>query len=413
MSMEMENNRRITEQELRQLQARCGEMLSLRLHPTVADRMKRAVKTALGRAGANEQDPLFWPVGLLLMGLVESGRALRDAEVLRQVYAYLQDWLRRDGTVQNTDDALAGVAALRLHTACAGHETLRDLPGELPQEIASRIYAFLKEAPRDTEGSLYYHPTPSNSFVFADGAGMTALFLTEYARFIDTVTGDGQTAGQADALARTQLINYRRNGMDTRSGLPYHGYRLLPVTSGEPSPAAGSMHCENGVDTRSGLPSDGDASYTAVSGTPSSDRTPLTDSSGRRITEKQGLIGWGRAVGFLAMGGLPGLIETALQYQRPDGFFSWYLPALEGHIDTSATAMLGIAMAAAPDCAAYESALARMEAALLTRLDNGRILDSLAECIDFAEHPQRYGVNLWGMGSALLFLSQRYCGRIN
>ena len=45
-------------------------------HPSPLNRGKDAVKRLLKRPGdASIQDPLFWPAGLLLLGLVETGNS--------------------------------------------------------------------------------------------------------------------------------------------------------------------------------------------------------------------------------------------------------------------------------------------------------------------------------------------------
>ena len=38
------------------------------------------------------------------------------------------------------------------------------------------------------------------------------------------------------------------------------------------------------------------------------------------------------------------LIATVMKYQRSDGSFSWQLQAIDGHEDTSASAMIGYAL---------------------------------------------------------------------
>ena len=374
---------RVTEDMLRQLQSGCVDMLEALRHPSAAERAKRMIKALLGRSGAGESDPLFWPAGFLLLGLVESAAAGVHFEEnpAGKAGAWFADWLRKDGRIRHVDDALAGVAALGLcrMRAAADGETYSREEASAAREAACRTFRFLQKAPKDAAGSLIDQPSEQNRGVYADGTGMTAMFLSSYAAFRDPLTGEGlPDAEAAREMARIQLANYMMHGMDASTGLPYHGYCLL----------------ENGM------------------------------------VEKRGLVGWGRATGFLMMGFAAyltafedaklrdrffGLKDDALAFQRQDGLFSWQLPAAEGHVDTSASAMIGWALRTAgrsellpadADRLQTDGAVGRMEGGLLSRMKDGRMEDALAECVDFAQHPQRYGVYPWGMGAALLFFTE-------
>ena len=90
------------------------------------------------------------------------------------------------------------------------------------------------------------------------------------------------------------------------------------------------------------------------------------------------------------------------------------LEAVEGHGDTSATAMvfwaIGLAMKHRPQL--LEETRARQcadlaEQGLRSWVRDGRIYESSGECIDFAMYPQNFGNNAWGQGAALAFLALR------
>ena len=188
---------------------------------------------------------------------------------------------------------------------------------------------------------------------------MTALFLSKYGK----VFGNAE----ASALARRQIGSFLNYGMDYLSSLPYHGY-----------------------DRQSGV--------------------------------KYGIIGWGRAVGWLLMGmsgiicdtgdkevlaAFREIIDAAFTHQRRDGLFSWQLEAVDGPADTSATAMILWSAARVMK----EGRLKDLDRNLLAdgadglrrQINGGRVYGASAECIDFAQYVQQYGCYPWGQGAALAF----------
>ena len=157
-------------------------------------------------------------------------------------------------------------------------------------------------AARDAEGAILYNSGRSGN-VFADGIGQVSMFMAAY----DDKALD----------SNEQLKLFYKYGMDEESGLCYHGYELKKSNTG-------------------------DKDY-AKSG----------DSSNKLyVSDKKGILCWGRAFGWLIMGAsvnaalgkaeeeslshFRSLCEAALKYQRADGGWSWQMQAVEGHIDMSA-----------------------------------------------------------------------------
>lgn len=105
------------------------------------------------------------------------------------------------------------------------------------------------------------------------------------------------------------------------------------------------------------------------------------------------------------------LLDSIFVWQRADGGFSWQLQAQEGHRDTSAEGMIGYGAWLAAETAAvqrseqWSSALSRLAATLQTSIQKGYVTDCSGECKGFAEYPQVYGTYPWGSGSALAFLA--------
>ena len=383
-------------------------------HPSPLKRGKDTVKRLLKRPGdASIQDPLFWPAGLLLLGLVETG----NSEAQNSARTYLQRHLHAGKAHPrrlHVDDALAMGAGLRLYQK--EEERIVAQKQEIPQE-ASRLSAIpsrfsdlssrredfssrredfssrrkdfssllhegkrfadiLRKLPADAEGSLIYNPASGGDDIFADGCGMVSFFLSLLAAC------KGQDRSSYLSFAASQLTAFLQHGMDKRSGLPYHGYSL-----------------KKGV--------------------------------------KQGIPGWSRAAGWLLMGyteyliackkkngrqSLPDeklflpyfqLLQSILNCQREDGALSWILCSSEGAVDTSGLSMLCYAIGRAEG----EGLLAECPTLLPQQIfslrhsllpyirEDGLVTGSLSACEDFAVHRQIYGSYPWGQGAALAAIS--------
>ncbi len=392
---------------------------------SVKDRLKDIAKSALGRS-VRSKDPMFWPAGMLMLGLVEArGIMVRkcfdeaitdllsigniDAAILKHVGLW-QDGYR--SKIDYIDDALAGAALIKLYVQIqdAGKkdntEALEDgwlkkqMSGEsclhapsaeimdMCRYTAKKIYEYLSGAMRDPKGTIVYNPGRNAANVFADGVGQTSMFLSLYGK----VFGDRK----ALELARTQLLNYMKYGCDERSGLIYHGYSL-------------------------------------------------GKEEGKLKVTKKGLLSWGRAAGWLMMGlseyvsavsdygeDEPGdrdellikwykeLSATLLSYQRSDGCFSWQVQATDGPVDTSATGMIFYGLgsffekrdksrANANDENKDEIALAL--SGMMSNISSGRVGNALSSCDDFGVHYQSYGHYPWGQGAVLAAISNIICLR--
>lgn len=230
------------------------------------------------------------------------------------------------------------------------------------KQAADAMARYLFAHETDRGGAMPYRPGQKNGYIFADGIGMVCPFLCKYG----SVYGDMNAVN----LAVAQMQNFMEHGMDEKTGLPYHGYEY-----------------ESGV--------------------------------------KYGIIGWGRAVGWLMMGMAESLAyiesdrpsyETLKQayrrivdkveaYQLESGLYGWQLEAKEGPVDTSATAMILYAIARSLDTKVligiHRSRMVRGREALWNLVKEGRIENCLAECQGFSMYPQIYGAYPWSLGPAL------------
>lgn len=230
------------------------------------------------------------------------------------------------------------------------------------KDAASAMVQFLYHHERDAAGSFLYRPQQENQYVFADMIGMVCPFLCKYGNVYDDKNAINQ--------AVVQIRNFIEYGMDEKTGLPYHGY-----------------HYESGV--------------------------------------KYGIIGWGRAAGWLMLGMSESLaymgeerpeyeiikqayrriVDKVEAYQLEGGLYSWQLGAKEGPVDTSATGMILYSIARSLETnvliGIHKSRMIRGRDALRASVKDGRIYGALAECQGFCMYPQIYGAYPWSLGPAL------------
>lgn len=230
------------------------------------------------------------------------------------------------------------------------------------KKAADEIAYFLFHHELDGAGSLTYRPKQKNGYIFADMIGMVCPFLCKYGSIYEDT--------KAINLAVTQIQNFIAFGMDAKTGLPYHGYQR-----------------ESGV--------------------------------------KYGIVGWGRAVGWLLMGMAEALayieetrssyeiikqayrriVDKVEAYQLESGLYSWQLGAKDGPADTSATAMILYAIARSLDTGVligiHKSRMIRGKEALYHSIKDGKIYGCLAECQGFSMYPQIYDAYPWSLAPAL------------
>lgn len=245
------------------------------------------------------------------------------------------------------------------------------------QAVLDKMYHYLLVQYEKYENTIPYREHHL-SYILVDGIGMVVPFLARY--------GSTFQNNKSTEMAMKLLQDYWKSGMDAVSGLPYHGY-----------------------DSQSGM--------------------------------KYGIIGWGRAVGWLLMGIVESLeymseetqkiwqerayklIEKCIAYQRADGGFSWQMQAVEGHLDSSTMGMLGMEISNLLDRYSFDEAktvdadiekqrykelqkcLQKLISALECCVKAGKVLDASAECIDFAQYPQVYGSYPWSVGPYLRMMA--------
>lgn len=379
------------------------------LYPEVSEteELKRLFRRWVLKQKLPPADRFSWPNAMLADGLLAAFAFGGRQQGLLDAASYLEQWKKKKYRIRYADNVMNGSLALWISGLLG--ETEGDNAAEEGRKrnrgvrqaclgAQEACAAWLRRTPKTADGILPYrghHP----DWIFADTVGMVCPFLCRY--------GVEKREESLRRLGEAQILRFLEKGMDAESGLPYHGY-----------------------DEKTGV--------------------------------KYGAVGWGRACGWLLKGmaeslpwlakGLSGkdaadeaqkeafeeilgayrkLVWRTLACQRPDGGFSWLLPAEEGPRDSSAEGMIGAAVSMGLRCGllkggsgsvfasgwedpsrgeeadpdAAERALQHLHAALEQSVDGGLVRDCSGECRGFAEYPQIYGWYPWGQGSVLAFFA--------
>lgn len=357
---------------------------------TTKQKIKRWIKTCVPGMTPEKPERYSWPQALLAMGLLQAYEQTKDKTALSSVFSYLRRWKNSGYPISHVDHVMNGSVALWTEEILTREkrEDAESLEALwICREGADICAGWIKAAKKTADGILAYRSQHPN-WLFADTLGMLCPFACRY--------GVQKQDKELLNLGIRQLELFFQKGMDEKTGLPYHGY-----------------------DEKTGM--------------------------------KYGIIGWGRACGWMLLGlsqsilwiseqpagaeqaeqsaACPSsqsvaregcnrllllqqqLLDSIFVWQRADGGFSWQLQAQEGHRDTSAEGMIGYGARLAAETAAvqrseqWSPALSSLAAIMQTSIQKGYVTDCSGECKGFAEYPQVYGTYPWGSGSALAFLA--------
>lgn len=348
---------------------------------TTKQKIKQWIKTCVPGMTPEKAERYSWPQALLAMGLLQAYEQTKDKTALSSVFSYLRRWKNSGYPISHVDHVMNGSVALWTEEILTKEkrEDAESLEALwICREGADICAGWIKAAKKTADGILAYR-SQHPDWLFADTLGMLCPFACRY--------GVQKQDKELLNLGIRQLELFFQKGMDEKTGLPYHGY-----------------------DEKNGT--------------------------------KYGIIGWGRACGWMLLGlsqsilwiseqsaACPSsrsvvregcnrllllqqqLLDSIFVWQRADGGFSWQLQAREGHRDTSAEGMIGYGAWLAAETAAvqrseqWSPALSRLAATMQTSIQKGYVTDCSGECKGFAEYPQVYGTYPWGSGSALAFLA--------
>ena len=216
-------------------------------------------------------------------------------------------------------------------------------------EGADAVFRFVLDSERDKTGAIRYQ---HSNAVYADGVGQAAFFLYDYY----LLTGNSE----AYAMGVEQSEIFLNTAIDRRIGLPYHAFR--------------------------------------------------TDSGG---IERLGIIGWGRAIGWLLLGisryselekYSKALLDYTFDFLREDGTLPWLFPASEAPGNSSALSMIAYAAILGGYSSSYPVSLL-IDGISSSVDESGRIQHVLAECQGAGLYPQYFKHTSFGQGIALAALS--------
>lgn len=397
------------------------------MNVSLVQQAKDVVKSFMGRS-VRTKDPLFWPAGMLMLGLVSAAEQ-EDEEIkskcLAAISAHLDMWIKSyDGKIDFVDDALSGVCFIRAYELT--HE-------DKYKEAADKIAQFILTAPRDEQGTIIYNPGRNSSNIFADGVGQVSMFMAAYTSAFpdsDIVISSGSRLD-----ASKQIKNFFEMGVDKKSGLNYHGYSLhdnqkkgllgwgrafgwLYMGVAEAACAAikssdaGTDNIEKSQNIKN---NDNNDQFHDSKISDDKGQTNDNDLKAANNGECRGDCPDKKRCfmnsGFNITGLYRQMSRTALEYQRADGGWSWQIQGTEGHIDMSATGMIAYSLARGYNAGILDnvedidSSFDKATECMLSHTEKGAVLDALSSCDDFGVHYQTYGHYPWGQGAVLAALA--------
>ena len=315
---------------------------------------KEAFTILLKKPDNRKYRSFSWPTACLALALELGYKKTQNNDYLTTLMHYYEHGIKTGDEFDYLDQIMNGYSLIFLYNHTKDIRIKNAL---------INMYEYIKRYPRTPTGSLLYRKNDQD-IVYIDYLGMVCPFLSRY----------GKTFSCEDSITLSVefLKDYLLNGMDIETGLPYHGFRC-------------TTH------------------------------------------EKLGIIGWGRGVGWLLIGMIDTLacldksseacnslhhdfqllVKSVIKFQDNEGFYKWELNVKEGHIDTSATAMIGYSIKRGIDLnllnIEYLLHAEKSLHALLKSTKNGQISDSSAECQGIGMYPQHYEWNLWGQGFGTSF----------
>ena len=393
---------RVTDERYKMVLDRTVDDLLGIMNVSLVQQAKDVVKRFMGRS-VRTKDPLFWPAGMLMLGLVSAAEQ-EEGEIkskcLAAISAHLDMWLKSyDGKIDFVDDALSGVCFIKAYELT--HE-------DKYKEAADKIAQFILTAPRDEQGTIIYNPGRNSSNIFADGVGQVSMFMAAYTNAFpdsDIVISSGSRLD-----ASKQIKNFFEMGVDKKSGLNYHGYSLHDNQKkgllgwGR---AFGWLYMGVAEAACAAIKSSDEANDNDEK-IPNSENLDSSECRGDCPDRKRCFMN----SGFNITGLYRQMSRTALEYQRADGGWSWQIQGTEGHIDMSATGMIAYSLARGYNAGILDnvedidSSFDKAVECMLSHTEKGAVLDALSSCDDFGVHYQTYGHYPWGQGAVLAALAE-------
>ena len=362
---------------------------------TTKQKIKQWIKTCVPGMTPEKAERYSWPQALLAMGLLQAYEQTKDKTALSSVFSYLRRWKNSGYPISHVDHVMNGSVALWTEEILTKEkrEDAESLEALWICREGADICASWIKAAKKTADSILAYRSQHPDWLFADALGMLCPFACRY--------GVQKQDKELLNLGIRQLELFFQKGMDEKTGLPYHGY----------DEKTGMKYGIIGWGRACGWMLLGlSQSILWISEQPAgaeqADEQQSEQSAAQRSFQSAAREGCNRLLLLQQQ-----LLDSVFAWQRADGGFSWQLQAQEGHRDTSAEGMIGYGTWLAAETAAVQRseqripALSRLAAIMQTSIQKGYVTDCSGECKGFAEYPQVYGTYPWGSGSALAFLA--------
>ena len=185
---------------------------------TTKQKIKQLMKTCIPGMTPEKAERYSWPQALLAMGLLQAYEQTKDKTALSSVFSYLRRWKNSGYPISHVDHVMNGSVALWTEEILTKEkrEDAESLEALwICREGADICAGWIKAAKKTADGILAYR-SQHPDWLFADTLGMLCPFACRY--------GVQKQDKELLNLGIRQLELFFQKGMDEKTGLPYHGY---------------------------------------------------------------------------------------------------------------------------------------------------------------------------------------------
>ena len=185
---------------------------------TTKQKIKQWIKTCVPGMTPEKVERYSWSQALLAMGLLQAYEQTKDKTALSSVFSYLRRWKNSGYPISHVDHVMNGSVALWTEEILTREkrEDAESLEALwICREGADICAGWIKAAKKTADGILAYR-SQHPDWLFADTLGMLCPFACRY--------GVQKQDKELLNLGIRQLELFFQKGMDEKTGLPYHGY---------------------------------------------------------------------------------------------------------------------------------------------------------------------------------------------
>lgn len=185
---------------------------------TTKQKIKQLMKTCIPGMTPEKTERYSWPQALLAMGLLQAYEQTKDKTALSSVFSYLRRWKNSGYPISHVDHVMNGSVALWTEEILTKEkrEDAESLEALWICREGADICAGWIKAAKKTADSILAYRSQHPDWLFADTLGMLCPFACRY--------GVQKQDKELLNLGIRQLELFFQKGMDEKTGLPYHGY---------------------------------------------------------------------------------------------------------------------------------------------------------------------------------------------